>query len=353
MNLCRAFVFPALIISLTISLSAFDINDGNIRLRTDDKTGSYSLFFLTDPEKNQYEPLFYSHEPKASYLSVNVNGNIHQLGKSKDFNTVVGTYNEKPAVIYQSSFLTVNETFTPVRTFSFSASNGVKIDIVLTNTGTEDIYAGLRMLIDTNLGEGKNNIPFVTNSQYITDELLIEGSSGELYWISRSQRLSLMGTIVYPLDTNTKTADYVHFANWKRLNKAQWKLDYVQGRSFNYNPYYTSDSAVCYYYEPDILVAGGSVTFSVFLTTEDTTWYNIGSAYDFESYQPSIQPITVAITGFDEKTQTLEIYSDPDHQLLLRMQDVLGKFLAGEIIINEHDLDDIEENINRLNAKFR
>jgi hypothetical protein len=345
MNLCRVFVLLALIFLLAISLSAIDINDGNIRLRIDDKTGNYSLFFLTDLEKNRYEPLFYSREPKASYLSVNVNGSIHQLGKSKDFNTVVGTYNEKPAVIYQSSFLTVTEIFTPVRTFSFSASNGIKIDIVLTNTETEDVYAGLRMLIGTNLGEGKNNIPFVTNTQYITDELL-----GELYWISRSHELSLMGTIVYPLDASIKTADYVHFANWKRLNKAQWKLDYVQGRSFNYNPYYNSDSAVCYY-EPNIIEAGGSVTFSIFLTTEDTTWYNIGSDYDFESYQPSIQPII--ITGFDEKIQTPEIYSDPDYQLLLRMQDILGKFLAGEIIINEHDLDDIEENINRLNAKFR
>lgn len=332
----KAFVLSAIIIlSSAANLFAVDIDDGNIRLRINEKTGNYSLFYLTDPEKRRYEPLFYSREPDASYLSVNVGGSVYALGKSKDFSTTVQTNNGNPTVTYQSSFLTVTKTFTPVKTFSFSASNGIRLDITLHNTTDNPVSAGLRMLIDTNLGEGK--IPFVSNNREITKELLIEDSSDQFYWISRNQNLSLMGTIANPFTAGAKAPDYVHIANWKRLDKAQWALDYVENRAFNYRPYFTNDSAVCYYYEPYTLEAGDSVTYTIFLTTEDVTWYNIGSAYDFSSYQTA---------------GSTDNYSDPDYLLLLRMQEVLDRFLAGEILLNGRDLDEIEGNINRLKAKF-
>jgi len=337
----KAFVLLIIIFSLAVNLYALDIDDGNIRIRINEKTGSYSLFYLTDPGKMHYEPLFYSLEPNASYLSVDVDGNIYQLGKSKDFATSVQTDNGNPTVTYQSPFLTVNQTFTPVKTFSFSASNGIRLDITLQNTGSKTISAGLRMLIDTDLGEGGRDIDFVTNNMEITKELLIDASNVQSYWISRNESLSLMGTIANPFDADSKAPDFVHFANWRRLFNAQWALDYTQDRTFTYRPYFPDDSAVCYYYEPVVLEAGDYVTYTVFLTTEDITWYNIGSAYDFSSYQK-----TASADGEGSN------YFDPDYLLLLRMQEVLDKFLSGEILLTTRDLDEIEGNINRLKAKF-
>jgi hypothetical protein len=321
-------------------LSAVDFDEGNIKLRINNKTGSFTLFYRTDQDTKRYEPLFYGREPNSSYLSVNVDGKIHKLGKSKEFRTIVETDGEKPSVIYQSSLLTVTEVFTPVQTFSYSSANGVKIDITLRNPGDTPVSAGLRMLIDTNLGEGwRKNPPLITNNLEITKEKIINGASDELYWISKNQNLSLMGTIVNPIDKSLSPPDYVHIANWKLLDKALWGLDYVPDRSFNYRPYLIADSAVCYYYEPKILGAGDSITFTIFLTTEDITWYNIGSDFDFSSYQAS------SLTEEDKDI-------DPDYLLLLRMQAVLNRFLSGEIFLKENDLDEIEGNINRLKTKF-
>jgi hypothetical protein len=336
----RFLFFWVLLFLFVTNLSAVDFDDGNIRLKINNKTGSYSLFYLTDPDAKRYEPLFYSREPNSSYLSVNVGGKVYKLGKSKDFSTSVETEEGNPAVVYRSSFLTVKEVFTPVQTFSNSSANGVKIDITLQNTADMPVSAGLRILIDTNLGEEiRKAPPLITNNQEIINEVIIKRKSDELYWVSKNQNLSLMGTIVNPVNDNSPAPDYIHIANWKLLDKAPWALDYVQGRSFNYRPYLIADSAVCYYYEPDTLESGDTRTFTIFLTTEDITWYNIGTDFDFSSYQVSSLP---------EEDKDI----DPDYLLLFRMQEVLNKFLSSEIFLKENDLDEIEGNINRLKTKF-
>jgi hypothetical protein len=276
------------------------------------------------------------------------------LGESRTFRTSYESLEGNPALIFESQSLKISEIFSPVKTANSSVVNGVMITINVENKGQRS-NVGLRLLIDTHLGEGRGKVPFITNSQVITNETLIEGASGETFWLSRGDRVSLMGSILSPLN-DSKPPDFVHIANWKRLNDVPWRLRYFEGRSFNNIPYSIGDSAVCYYYEPAVLESGGSFSYTIFLTTEDIAWYNAAILPETvregeeQTETPRVTAPTInfaalyasAITEADENNE------NPDTMLLLKLQDIIDQFLAGEINLNEHDLTEIERSINRL-----
>jgi len=252
-------------------------DDGYIRLVLNNKTGSFSLYYLSDPQKTRYEPLFNVEEPLASFLSINIDGKVYRLGNNKQFQTKIDRLNGDPALVFESQFVKVTQLFTPVKTSGSSVANGVMITIKVQNTSPVKSAIGVRMLLDTTLGEGRRKVPFITNTQVVTSEMILEGHSSELFWISRGSKVSLMGSIVNPVNGFGKGPDLVHIANWKRLNDAPWKLAFSEGRSFNNLPHSVGDSAVCYFFGPEILDREKTLTYTVFLTTEDLAWYKLSS----------------------------------------------------------------------------
>jgi hypothetical protein len=146
-----------------------------------------------------------------------------------------------------------------------------------------------------------------------------------------------MGNIVNPANVDAMVPDYIHMANWRRLHNAPWNLSYSGDRSFTMIPYSLNDSAVCYYYEPASLEGGESFTYSIFLTTEDTDWYNGNFIYTPRSFG-------------DAASAANDI--NADLQLMYSLQARLNQFIAGEIELNEDDLNDIERSINGLKAKI-
>jgi len=276
-----------------------DVNvpdDGYFRLILNEKTGSFSLYFLSDPEKVRYEPLFNSSDPSASYLTAYVDGQVYHLGNSKQFKTRFERIGGAPAIVYESSFLIVTQIFTPIKTLSSPVANGVMISYTIENTATQRSSIGLRMLLDTELGEGRKQVPFITNTQIVSSELLLEGSSEERFWVSRGKTTALMGSIVSPVDAEEKGPDIVHMANWKRLNDTPWRLRYLKGRSFNNLPSSIRDSAVCYFFGPAMVDRNNTISYTIYLTTEDIAWYNmtaplpVGTATMMNPPAPSAKP---------------------------------------------------------------
>jgi len=341
-----------------LSLSASEITDGYFRLILNERTGSFSIYFLFDPGAMRYEALFNTSVPASSFLSVNVDGRIYRLGESRTFRTSYERLEGNPALVFESPFLRISEVFSPVKTANSSVANGVRITINVENKGIQRSSVGLRMLIDTHLGEGRGKVPFITSSQVITNETLIEGTSGERFWLSRGDRVSLMGSILSPLN-NSRPPDYVHIANWKRLNDVPWKLRYYEGRSFNNIPYSIGDSAVCYYYEPAALEGGSSFTYTIFLTTEDISWYNAAilpepvreAQREAQTETPRVtEAPTINFSALEASAsaEAAEYNENADTLLLLKLQAILEQFLAGEVNLNEQDLAEIERSINRL-----
>jgi len=351
----KLFLFLTFFIA-AFSLSASEITDGFFRLILNERNGNFSIYFLFDPGASRYESLFNSSIPSASFLAVSVDGRIYRLGESRTFRTSYESLEGNPALVFESRSLKISEIFSPVKTANSSVANGVRITINVENKGIQRSTVGLRLLIDTHLGEGRGKVPFITNSQVITNETLIQGTSGERFWLSRGDRVSLMGSILSPLN-DSRPPDFVHIANWKRLNDVPWKLRYFEGRSFNNIPYSIGDSAVCYYYEPAVLESGRSFSYTVFLTTEDIAWYNgailpetvrEGEAQTETPVAAEATTINFAALYASAITEAAEFNENPDMMLLLKLQAIIDQFLAGEINLNEHDLTEIERSINRL-----
>jgi len=319
--------FPAF-----VCLFAAEYNEGNVRLIINEKTGGYSLYYLSDPDTARYEPLFYSGDPMSSFLEVNANGKVYRPAKSSQFRTRFEEVNENPSIAFESEFLKVRLIFTFVQTPSSDKVNGINVAIIVQNQQIRAMSVGLRVLIDTYLGEGFRKTPFITNKQSISKETKIEDLLGEMYWISRGSKVSLMGSIADPVNNYARLPDVVYMANWKRLNKAKWDMDYTEGRSLSYFPYFFSDSAVCYYYDAAFLEGGETAEYSIFLTAEDIPWY----------------------TGIYPESESVEEeavkYEDANLLMLYRLQEVLNQFIDGEIYLDEEDLTEIEDTVEWLKA---
>jgi len=356
---------------LVFRLGADETKDGFIRMIINEKTGRFELSFLTDQEKTKYSQLLYKNV-NTSFFDININGKPYRLGESRYFTVIVDRENDEPVVVYDSALLSVKMNFTPVKTVSSPDANGIHITINIINKSEEDEpKVGLRLLIDTVLGEGRKNIPFITKNYNIVKEKIIEGSSDEKYWISRGKDISLMGSIADPLDTRAKKPDYLHFANWKKLSDVPWKASYHEGRSFNKLPYSIGDSAVSYYWEPCFLGRGKTITYTVYLTTEDTEWYNLQpvaspvkqtvNPYIDESItdiipEPAVveQQERTTPTAFNmsflenEARESSQRTGEDYNVVILRMlQNTLNRFIAGEISLSENDIHQIDLAIER------
>jgi len=336
-----------------------EITDGYVKLILNEKTGSFSLSSLSD---SSYKPLFSSRNQKSSYISISVDGKIYRLGQSGAFKSKAENEYGEPAFVFESKSIKVTQVFSKVKTSGSQNTNGVLVKITVENTGAQSSKVGLRFLLDTDLGE-KQKIPFITDKFEITKELKIEKEEGEKFWISRGESISLMGSIVNPLDDSAETPDFIHFANWKRLNDAPWKLRYAEERSFTFLPHSIKDSAVCYYYEPSVIDAGGSFTCKIFLTTEDIEWYNLQKTAETASRAPLERSNPVTDTFISPRSETIASlqrealneasWTNKDAETLTmeKIHNLLARFIAGDIILYEADMAEIERIIILHNRK--
>ena len=376
-------VFFLFFLFLVFRLGANETKDGYIRMLINDRTGRFTLSYLTDPENTKYSQLFYR-SGNTSFFDININGIPYRLGETRIFSTRVDREDEEPVVIYDSDFVSVKMNFTPVKTVSSPNANGVRITIQIINKTDDAPEVGLRFLIDTSLGEGRKNIPFITENFNIKKEKIIESSSEEKFWISRGKEISLMGSIIDPLDETAKIPDYLHFANWKKLSDVPWKASYHEGRSFNKLPYSIDDSAVAYYWNPVVLEMGRVITYTVYLTTEDAAWYQQPRYYAAPVKPAPPKPAPVPVTEEEKPGQNPEppavAYTpekelvtasenniaviekeaqevaqktgeDYDVTVLKMMQNVLNKFISGEISLNEMELLQIDLAIEKYGQK--
>jgi len=366
-----------LIFSCFNYLSASEVLNGYIRLILNESSGRYSIYFLSNPNSSRYESLFSSDDPATSYATVLMDGKVYRLGGKYFKSRIEKQGNGFPAFIFEGENLTVTQVFTPIKSANSKFINGVMITYTIQNTGSEEAATGLRILIDTDLNEKLSNT-FLTGEQIVRNETLLEGHSGERFWISRGKNTALMGSIIHPIDRDAKTPDFIHFANWKRLNDAPWKMKYVKKRSFTNSPFSINDSAVCYYFNPQMLNPGSEFTYSIVLSTEDIEWYNSlqVSAPPVAAAAPSAAKTTTPAKAapakpapapavekpvetkpaiaptIDIKQIEMDAYAEAtisgenvNAYTLKKYQDILNQFIAGEIQLNEQDINDLEKAI--------
>jgi hypothetical protein len=232
-------------------LHAGEFANGRVKLVLHERTGRFSLYYMTDTANRRYEPLFTDQDPRTSFLTVMVNDRTYKLGESSSFRVRQGS-GPNPALVFESAFLTLTEEFVFTRSENSELADGIDIVIRAENKSNRASRIGIRFFLDTYLGEGER-AHFEAGTRPVSGETLFTGEPGA-WWCSRNGNFSLFGG--FPSGGNF--ADELLMGNWKRLNDAAWKISVNEGRNFNLLPYSVNDSAVAYYFEPVSVDAGAS-----------------------------------------------------------------------------------------------
>jgi hypothetical protein len=345
-----------------------EYEDGHIRLVLNSQPGRFSLYYLVDPSRRSYEALFMDQDPRTSVLTLSWNGKTYRLGESRDFTVSEGGTPQNPALIFESSFARLTQEFSFIATGGSDTANGVRINFLIENKSWRRAQAGLRLLLDTRLGE-TSFTPFTTASRSVEEETVIDSSDHDRFWVSGSPvELALMGSFSAAVD---RIPDRIHIANWKRLNDVPWSLDFVQGRKFNYPPYSIRDSALAYYYEPVRINRGERSSFYLLLASWD--------AQDFRSVRspeiPRMPPVydSPSASGFladqdppdpGEREREWERERVPipptmnpaivrsDYNALLDIIERVDAYLESGVPMNDDEISSIELDLDRIRSRY-
>jgi hypothetical protein len=252
--------------ALTAGLSALEVQRGKVKLSVNEKTGRYVVWGAEDLVKPVWTPLFVSTDPSTTKwkLLVGEKGaeKAFVLGDDPSFTTAVESTPTGAKVTWTGRALSTVLSFDFVLSANASAADGLRLALTVTNLAEATAKVGVRLVLDTNLGEKKDHFQ-LSNGDVVNGETKIDGALPD-FWTSRSPADGTPGLLVMAGKGGTVPSHLV-FANWKRLDDAAWDVAYKANRDFSLLPYSFNDSAVAQYYDPQDLAPGSSRTILVVL----------------------------------------------------------------------------------------
>jgi len=301
--------------------ASLEIRYGRIFLVLHEKIGRFSLYRLNE-DQAPYEPLLSDSDPRTSFIELNINGRTYRLGESSAFKFRIDSGARSPALVFESKTLRVRQEFTFMQTAGSSEANGIQMTVRLTNLQPRQVTIGARILLNTSQQREAGELPFFFNNQGIGVETVIAGSI-DSHWTARDGQVSLMGSVrALP----GESPDYLHFADWKLLNKAGWASSDSKDRGDKNRISAIANPAVCYYYNSKPLPANGEINYTVLLSAEDP----------------------VGFTSFRLTESSIEA----DLNLLAANLKLLDQHIRGEIEISDAELAGIQETINRIKKRY-
>ena len=255
----RLFATAILLFSAPL-LWSLDVSQGRIKLTLHEGIGRFSIAYLTDVKSGTFKSFLSDQDPRTSVLSVAVGNKVYRMGESSEFKETVQKTSDGAGFTWTSASLVATEAFTFTTSKGSPLADGIRIDLTLKNATDHEVNLGVRYLFDTYLGE-QSYVHFKTDKvPQIDHELTLTKADGALYWISPlvgdPNQFGLMAMLS---GEGVSTPDRVVFANWKRLNEASWGYETSGSRTFSLLPYSVNDSAVCHYFDPKAVPAGGSL----------------------------------------------------------------------------------------------
>ena len=279
----RSRWFLAAFVLLIVSgVSALELQRGKIKLVINEKTGRFVIWGTEDQAKPVWTALFLASDPTTSKWKLQVGDRTYVLGDDGAFSTSVETTDTGAKVVWTSKTTVATLTFDFLVSMASSVADGLRLGMTVVNVSDAPVKVGVRWVLDTNLGEKKGHFR-LSSGETVSSETKFEGNYPD-YWASRSASDDQFGLIVMLGKWSTPPSRVV-FANWKRLDDAQWDFAYKQGRDFNLLPYSFNDSAVAQYYDSQELAPAGSRSLVVLLGLQSAQSFvgaHIGSANPLE-----------------------------------------------------------------------
>jgi len=326
-----------LFLGFSLTVSGEEFKEGRIKLVLHENTGRFSLYYLNDLRRERYEALFVEQDPRTSFITLMADDRTYRLGESTVFRPRIIGDGQRPAIHFESSFMTIIQEFSFIRSSDSALADGIRMDIRIVNNGERQLTAGVRFLLDTKLGESSAE-HFSTDRRDIGAEILLSLEDPDRWWFSKNDETGLMGSISVP---GVSRPDSIQIANWKRLNDVPWKIAHVNGRNFNLLPYSVGDSALCYYFDPVPIARGSERTVSLLLAA--------ASERGFSSIESGREDDLSRIL-----LESSQVQSSPELALrtdLITLGDLISRIdeaLENESELTDEDLSAMEAALNRL-----
>jgi hypothetical protein len=268
----------AILLSAGMGLAAaLEIKSGIVKAVIDEGNARVSVYKLVDVAKGRYEPLLFDIDPRTSYASLSFAGRIAKLGDASEYRFTVSKTEAGARIEFKSAYCIVDEDLEFVTSAGSALADGVKLTFTVTNVSQQDSAVGLRLVLDTWLGE-KSGLHFKTDLQpKITEEGALGAASGDSWIESGNDKTAMM---VVLKGSGFPSPDKVVFANWKRLNDEPWNYEAVAGRSFTLLPYSVNDSALSLYWLPGELAKGSSRKYTTIIGVFNEKGFPGGAAGD-------------------------------------------------------------------------
>jgi len=258
----RSRLFFAVLLAVAATLPALDVQRGKLKVSVNDKTGRFMVYGSEDQVKPVWTPLFLADDVTTSKWKIEVGDKVYVLGDDALFTTAVEATATGARVTWGSKVVVATLNLDFVLSAASAVADGLKLTLNLANVSPVTVKAGVRWVLDTNLGEKKEHFR-LSSGDTVSSETKLEGAYPD-FWTSRSAIDDALGLIVM-LGKGSTPPSRVVFANWKRLDDAAWDSGFKAGREFNLLPYSFNDSAVAEYWDPQDLGPGLAREISVVL----------------------------------------------------------------------------------------
>jgi len=224
-------------------------------------------------ENDDNKPLIYGRpNPWTSYTSLWINNQKYVFGGSTERRAGdKGKYGEviqEPTIqdnqiITKTRFddIVVEQILKIVKSSTTGLADSAQIQYRIINEGDEQEKIGLRIMLDTMLGEN-DGAPFRLGEDTIAADKLYYDKQLDDFWqafdsVSNPQVTS-QGSFIGP---DVSTPDRVYFSDWGSLADGVWDFDFNPGQEFIRKGEYEIDSAVAMYWVPEMLEPGESKTY--------------------------------------------------------------------------------------------
>lgn len=250
-----------------------------------ENTGRFAIYTTGgDPERpeDDFKPLIYGTRdpgPWTSYTTIQIDGvswvfggpTQRRAGRSANYGSPVRLpEREGDAVVaaWNLGPLEVTQTLSFARSLTTGLMDTVRIAYHVQNTDTRPHQVGVRIMLDTMLGEN-DGAPYRVGERAITTDTPLVGSAIPEFWqafddLSNPQVMA-QGTLRYPGET---PPERVYMSNWGSLADGVWSFDFQAGRDFTRKGEFELDSAVALFWDPKELPAGEG--------REYVTYYGLG-----------------------------------------------------------------------------
>lgn len=295
---------------VTVDENSNSMYNGYIKISCDYNSALRMYTTGGDPENliDDNKRLLYGYSYSTSHTAINIDGTTEHYDVLDNITAGFDAANKTHVSTKQFNGVDIRQNYTFVKSNATGRDDMVEIKYTLTNNDTVAHETGLRIMIDTMLGDN-DYAPFrIPNVGAVDTEMTFVGSEIPEYYQAFD---SFDNPSVISFGTFDKTssnkADYVQFISWVRSSDPYWELTTRDGA-------YIGDSSVTSVWNPKTLNPGETRTYKMYYGLGKFVADTSGEL-QLAGYGDNTAKVNEENTGYETSTVTAYIKNSSENTL--------------------------------------